>query len=208
MARNFIEGIARASKESYAHSVSSCRTCRVWNSCPGCDEQLSTITGPTPGLQPTFSSIQREIFESTDSAGRTACTFCHTSAGRIPAGGLDLTHDAAYAQLASAPARTAPNNTNQLPAVVADHNDTFLVGLGARIRVSPTVYLVGEVTPRPAGYRPGATQGSVGLEKRAGGHLFQVNFSNAFGTTFGQIARGGPEENDWLRGFNISRKFF
>jgi hypothetical protein len=100
------------------------------------------------------------------------------------------------------------NNTNQLPAVVADHNDTFLVGLGTRIRVSPTVYLVGEVTPRPAGYRPGVTQGSVGLEKRAGGHLFQVNFSNAFGTTFGQIARGGPEENDWFLGFNISRKFF
>ena len=37
---------------------------------------------------------------------------------------------------------------------------------------------------------------------------FQLNFSNAFGTTFGQIARGGPQENDWFMGFNISRKFF
>src|SRR2546429_58291 len=102
------------------------------------------------------------------------------------------------------------NNTNQLPAAVVDHNDTFVVGVGARVRVRPTVYVVGEVSPRAAGYKPtpGVTQGSFGLEKRAGGHVFQVNFSNGFGTTMGQIARGGPEGNDWYLGFNISRKFF
>jgi len=27
----------------------------------GCDEKLSEVTGPTPSLQPTLSSIQREI---------------------------------------------------------------------------------------------------------------------------------------------------
>lgn len=102
------------------------------------------------------------------------------------------------------------NNTNQLPATIVDHNDTFIVGLGARVRVRPTVYVVGEVSPRAAGYKPkpGVTQGSFGLEKRAGGHVFQVNFSNGFGTTMGQIARGGPEGNDWYLGFNISRKFY
>ena len=31
---------------------------------------------------------------------------------------------------------------------------------------------------------------SFGLEGRAGGHLFQLNFSNGFGTTLGQIANG------------------
>jgi hypothetical protein len=100
------------------------------------------------------------------------------------------------------------NNTNQLPGSVVDDNDTFFVGLGTRVRVRPTVYLVGEVTPRPTGYGPGVTHGSFGIEKRAGGHLFQINFSNAFGTTMSQIARGGPEENDWFLGFNISRKFY
>jgi hypothetical protein len=35
-----------------------------------------------------------------------------------------------------------------------------------------------------------------------------LNFSNAFGTTMGQIARGGPVSKDWFLGFNISRKFF
>jgi hypothetical protein len=100
------------------------------------------------------------------------------------------------------------NNTNQLPGSVVDNNDTFIVGIGARARVRPSVYIVGEISPRPAGYKPGVTQGSFGFEKRVGGHLFQVNFSNAFGTTMSQIARGGPEENDWFLGFNISRKFY
>jgi len=100
------------------------------------------------------------------------------------------------------------NNTNSLPEALVDHNDTFMVGLGARVRIRPTVYVVAEAMPRPAGYKPGVTQGSFAIEKRAGGHSFQLNFSNSFGTTMAQIARGGPVENDWYMGFNISRKFF
>ena len=100
------------------------------------------------------------------------------------------------------------NNTNPDPAQLVDHNDTFMVGLGARIRFRPTLYLVGEFAPRASGYMPGLNHGSVGIEKRVGGHLFQLNFSNAFGTTVAQIARGGSDQNNWTLGFNISRKFF
>jgi hypothetical protein len=99
------------------------------------------------------------------------------------------------------------NNTNPLPSELTDDNDTFLFGLGARIRLRPTVYLVGELTPR-LGFDPGVTHGSFGIEKRAGGHVFQINFSNGFGTTMGQVARGGTSNDDWYLGFNISRKFF
>jgi hypothetical protein len=49
---------------------------------------------------------------------------------------------------------------------------------------------------------------SFALEKRAGGHMFQLNFSNGFGTTMSQLARGGFTNDDWYLGFNISRKFF
>jgi hypothetical protein len=87
-------------------------------------------------------------------------------------------------------------------------NDTAMIGLGGRFRVLSKMYLIGEVTPRVAGYRPGVTQMSFGLEGRAGGHLFQLNFSNGLGTTLGQIARGGIDYNSWFIGFNISRKFF
>jgi len=99
------------------------------------------------------------------------------------------------------------NNTNVLPKQLADDNNTFMVGVGGRVRVRPTVYIAAEVAPR-TGFKPGVTHGSFAIEKRAGGHLFQLNFSNAFGTTMAQIARGGPVENDWHLGFNISRKFY
>jgi hypothetical protein len=42
----------------------------------------------------------------------------------------------------------------------------------------------------------------------AGGHTFQLNFSDGFGTTMGQLARGGTDSDNWYLGFNISRKFF
>ena len=100
------------------------------------------------------------------------------------------------------------HNTNLLPSELADDNDTFLIGLGARVRVRPTVYVVAEYTPRVSGYNPRENQASFGIEKRVGGHAFQLNFSNGFGTTMGQLARGGISNDDWFIGFNISRKFF
>ena len=68
----------------------------------GCDEKLSDLTGPTPNLQPTFSSIQHDIFETSDSSGRTPCVQCHTNVGRNPAGGLNLTSGNSYAALINA----------------------------------------------------------------------------------------------------------
>jgi len=103
------------------------------------------------------------------------------------------------------------NNSNPLPGVLTDDNSTVMIGLGARLRVRPSVYLMLEGTPRVSGYDPGVHQVSIGLEKRSGGHTFQLNFSNGLGTTFGQLARGGFKpagSGEWHLGFNISRKFF
>jgi hypothetical protein len=65
----------------------------------GCDEKLADVAGPSPNLTPTFSSISKEIFEASDSSGRAACTNCHTTVGRTPAGGLNLLSGAAYGAL-------------------------------------------------------------------------------------------------------------
>jgi hypothetical protein len=100
------------------------------------------------------------------------------------------------------------NNTNSLPEELVEDNDTVIVGLGARVRIRPTVYLLVEGAPRVAGFDPGANHVSFGVEKRSGGHTFQLNFSNGFGTTLADIARGGQNSDDWYIGFNISRKFF
>lgn len=99
------------------------------------------------------------------------------------------------------------NNSNLLPSELVDDNDTFMVGLGARIRVRPTVNIVGEFIPR-TGNTPGVNHGTFGIEKVVGGHTFQLNFSDGFGTTMGQLARGGTAKDNWYLGFNISRKFF
>lgn len=86
--------------------------------------------------------------------------------------------------------------------------NTIMIGLGTRVRILPTTYLVGEMTPRVSGYKPGVDQASFGIEMRAGGHTFQVNVSNGSGTTLAQIARGGGNNDSWFIGFNIARKFF
>lgn len=78
-------------------------------SAAACDEKLSTLAGPTPDLQPTFASIQRDIFEATDSSGRSSCVTCHTNVGRNPAAGLNLLHDVAFDQLVNATATQVPS---------------------------------------------------------------------------------------------------
>jgi hypothetical protein len=92
-------------------------------------------------------------------------------------------------------------------AILNLERDTVFVGIGGRVRVSSTVYLVGEVAPRAGGYRPDQAAYGFAIEKRAGGHLFQLNFNNGQGTTLGQLARGGFADSLYL-GFNLARKFF
>ncbi len=88
----------------------------------------------------------------------------------------------------------------------AHHDDTSLLGLGARLRIARSAYVTGEYTPRLSGYDPNAATWGVGIEGRTGGHTFQMNFTNSFGTTLGQLARGGSPHDVYL-GFNITRKF-
>jgi hypothetical protein len=99
------------------------------------------------------------------------------------------------------------NNTNPLPSELVDDNDTIILGIGGRLRVLPTVYVVAEATPRIGGDTPNSTLYGFGIEKRVGGHAFQVNFSTGTGSTLAQIARGGSSDQ-WHIGFNINRKFY
>ena len=89
-----------------------------------CDEKLSTLAGPTPNLEPTFASVQREIFEASDSAGRAACVTCHTSTGRNPSGGLNLNHDVAYDQLVNVPSR---GKSGAIRVIPGDPDNSYLV---------------------------------------------------------------------------------
>jgi hypothetical protein len=58
----------------------------------GCDEKLSDLTGPTPNLKPTLSSIQSEILTQK-------CIGCHNGSGRFLPAVLNLTEGNSYASL-------------------------------------------------------------------------------------------------------------
>ncbi len=86
------------------------------------------------------------------------------------------------------------------------HRNTFILGTGARVRIGESTFLVGEVSPRLAGYAPGRPSMGFGIEKRVGGHTFQLNFNNTTSTTFAQVARGGYPTTLYF-GFNLGRRF-
>jgi len=90
----------------------------------GCDQSLSKLAGPSPNLEPTFSSVQANIFESADAAGRVACITCHTSTGRAPSGGMNLNHDGAYDQLVNVASRGKAGAIRVIPG---DPENSYIV---------------------------------------------------------------------------------
>jgi hypothetical protein len=97
---------------------------------------------------------------------------------------------------------------NALARLDGGHDAAVVAGIGGRLRVRPTVYLVAEATPRLARDAPGTALAAFGIEKRVGGHAFQVHVSNGIGSTLAQVARGAPSAERWHIGFNINRKFY
>lgn len=88
-----------------------------------CDESLPDITGPTPNLVPTFSSIQNEIFNNSDSSGRAACTQCHNAVGQL-FNGLNLSPAVAYANLVGVGSRGKPGAVR---VIAGDPENSYLI---------------------------------------------------------------------------------
>jgi hypothetical protein len=145
---------------------------------------------PQPGVSVTFSRMQgtRLALYATPTFVKDA----HTPTLRVGHG--DHEHAAGEEH----------DEADEIPG--EDKNDTAFVGFGLRLRVRETVSIVGEVSPRIYGYRPDRASWNLGLEKLTRGHVMQINFGNSFGTTPGQLARGGSTHDIYL-GFNMSRKF-
>jgi hypothetical protein len=121
-----------------------------------CDEGLSTIAGPTPDLTPTFSSIQRDIFEASDSSGRSLCVGCHTNVGRVPTGGLVLLRDVAYDQLVNVPSTGRPTARRVVPG---DPDNSYLIH-----KLEGRTDIVGLRMPRNG--PPFLTQGQIAIIRR------------------------------------------
>jgi hypothetical protein len=109
-------------------------------------------------------------------------------------------------------------NTNTTDA--GGDDDTILLGLAGRLRLGEDYAIVAEAAPRLWGHEHQEVHLTFGFERRAGGHNFQLNFSNAIGSTLAQVARGGgavqhdghthghEEGRSWYIGFNLGRKFY
>jgi len=121
-----------------------------------CDESLKDIAGPSPTLTKSFASIQAEIFESSDSSGRAACVQCHTNVGRTPAGGMNLTHGAAYSALVGVASTGKAGATRVIPG---DADNSYLVQ-----KLEGTPGIAGQRMPRGSG--PYLTEGQMLIIRR------------------------------------------
>jgi len=122
----------------------------------GCDEGLSTLAGPTPELQPTFSSIQQNVFETTDSAGRSLCIGCHSDQGRTPSAGLNLRHETAYAALVGV---RSGQRVDLMRVAPGDPNNSYLVQ-----KLEGHSQITGQRMPRTGG--PYLTEGQMMIIRR------------------------------------------
>ena len=108
-------------------------------------------------------------------------------------------------------------NANAFADVPGESDSNVTLGFGVRYGFSDAYYVAAEVVPVLSGYKglranSGGTSAphiSIGLERHAGGHVFQLNASNSTGTTPAGVARGQDAQvDDWYIGFNLSRKFY
>ena len=61
------------------------------------------------------------------------------------------------------------HHSNVQPSSAGEAEDTFMIGLGGRVRVRPSLSIAAEFSPRTSGYRPGVSHASLAVEKRLGG---------------------------------------
>jgi hypothetical protein len=131
-------------------------TAVLYASAIGCDEKLGDVAGPTPTLTPTFASIQREIFNTTDSSGRAACTQCHNAQGALFAAGLNLGEGVSYAALVGRP---SSNKAGAVRVIPGDPDNSYLIQ-----KLEGATGIVGDRMPRTGG--PYLTAGQILVIRR------------------------------------------
>ena len=87
---------------------------------------------------------------------------------------------------------------------------TFALGAGGRWMIFNDFSIIWEWIPVLAGYKDNSNGWGLGIEKKVGGHVFQVFILNSIGLTSDQFIPGGDfrlKDWDFRIGFNIFRKF-
>jgi len=87
---------------------------------------------------------------------------------------------------------------------------TLALGIGGRYMIFNDFSIIGEWIPVIDGYKDNSDGWGLGIEKKIGGHVFQVFILNSIGLTSDQFIPGGEQRfknGDFRIGFNIFRKF-
>lgn len=87
---------------------------------------------------------------------------------------------------------------------------TFSVGTGMRYMVFDDFSVIVEWIPVLSGYKANSSGWGIGIEKKIGGHVFQVFLLNTIGITSSQYLPGGDfklRDTEFRLGFNIFRLF-
>jgi hypothetical protein len=92
-----------------------------------------------------------------------------------------------------------------------DENNTWALGIGARLKLTKRTAFVVDYHPILAGREPGTKDPlSVGFDIETGGHVFQLHFSNSTGMNEKAFLTGTTDDfwkGDIRFGFNLSRVF-
>ncbi|HMA55024.1 MAG TPA: DUF5777 family beta-barrel protein [Acidobacteriota bacterium] len=104
-----------------------------------------------------------------------------------------------------------------VPSIVTNANhfalnpeSTFSLGLGGRYMILENFSIIAEWVPVLSGYKDIESGWGLGIEKKIGGHVFQVFLNNSLGETPAQYLPGGNlrlRDPDFRIGFNIFRTF-
>jgi len=97
----------------------------------------------------------------------------------------------------------ATNTTHGDPTI----QGTLGLGVGGRVMVFEDFSLIAEWMPVLSGHAAEMDGWSIGVEKKIGGHVFQVFILNSHGLTSDQVVPGGDLRSDVRLGFNICRTF-
>jgi len=87
---------------------------------------------------------------------------------------------------------------------------TLALGTGGRLMIFNDFSIIWEWNPVLSGYKANSHGWALGIEKKVGGHVFQVFLLNSAGLTSSQFLPGGDlklQDGDFRIGFNIFRLF-
>jgi hypothetical protein len=136
----------------------------------------------------TLARDGRSLFDAANAGFNFAVSLAHQFSNRI-----SLLLVPAYAS----------NTSHGDPSV----RGTLSLGIGGRFMVLDDLSLIGEWTPVLSGLKAERNGWGFGIEKKIGGHVFQLFFLNSKGLTTDQVLPGGDLRSDVRLGFNIFRSF-